>query len=174
MHRKVKFRVSVKELAFEYEGDMEMGQRLQKGIQASLSHIIETPNRILPAPEVVNAEALENGSRDSTHSGENGHRESPRAARKQSRPKGTSAAARIKVLCGDGFFREERSLADVQESLAQSGYKFEAKEVSAAILQVLRKELLDRRKSENGNYVYFNKATGNGQSGNGSSAEGPA
>jgi hypothetical protein len=175
VNRKVKFKISVKELAFEFEGDAETGQRLQQGIQDSLGTIIDMPGRVVLPLEhngpIIDASSSPDGEAGLTPAELPVQPEAKRATRKTSRPKGTSAAARIKALRDEGFFSQERSAGEVQEALAHRGYTFEPKEIAAALLQVLRKQLLDRRQNDKGNYIYFEKATSNGQGGSGAATE---
>jgi hypothetical protein len=169
----IKFKFSVKELSFEFEGDVEKGERIQRGIQDSLGKLLDTPSRVLPPSnkgDVIDAEIVTNGQRDDSPPASDAQ-EPRRGTRKPNRPRGTTAGARLKALISEGFFAQERALPDIQESLAHKGFNFEAREISAAILPLVQKELLDRRQNDKGNYVYFDKVRIDGQGGNGTASE---
>jgi ribosomal protein S11 len=44
---KVKFSISIKDLAIHFEGDQQTGQSVQEGVQESLEHLLSAPSRIL-------------------------------------------------------------------------------------------------------------------------------
>jgi hypothetical protein len=172
--KQIKFKFSAKEVSFEFEGDLETGERVQKGVQQSLAKLIDTPALVLPSAnkgDMIDGEVVTNGKSSDLLPDESKVQGSRRATRRQSRPRGTSPAARIKVLHEERYFAHERSLSDIQEALAQKGFNFESNEISAALLLLVRKGPLDRRKDDNGNYVYFNKVQNNGQGGNGGTPE---
>src|SRR4051794_23412955 len=51
MAEKIKFKASIKELAFEYEGTREVGQALQAGLSRSLAGLVDMQRTVmLPAP----------------------------------------------------------------------------------------------------------------------------
>jgi hypothetical protein len=51
MAEKIKFKVTLKELSFEYEGNREVGQALQAGLNRSLAGLVDTQRTVmLPAP----------------------------------------------------------------------------------------------------------------------------
>jgi hypothetical protein len=169
--KQIKFKFSAKELSFEYEGDLETGERLQKGIQESLGKLINTSSRVLPSSsqgDVIDAEVVPNGAQSEATGADAGPQQSRQGTRRQSRPRGTSVAARIKALHAEGYFAQEHSLAEVQKFLADNkGYTFKPNELSSALLQIVRSETLDRRQNDNGDFVYFNKAASNGEGGSG-------
>jgi hypothetical protein len=56
---KIKFKLSVKELSFEFEGDQETGQRFQNSISKTLNSLTETPNNVIEVEsKVINEEKL--------------------------------------------------------------------------------------------------------------------
>ena len=64
--QKIKFKMSVKEVAFEFEGDLETGQRIQAGINRTLTSLTEQPERLLPnfqEPIDVKLKAVEENGR---------------------------------------------------------------------------------------------------------------
>ena len=63
MAEKIKFKVSIKELSFEYEGAREVGQALQAGLSRSLAGLVDTQRTVmLPAP-AIHDQANGNGDR---------------------------------------------------------------------------------------------------------------
>ncbi len=44
---KIKFKLSVKELSFEFEGDQETGLRFQNAVNKTLNSLADTPNNII-------------------------------------------------------------------------------------------------------------------------------
>lgn len=144
---KIKFKMTLKELSFEFEGDVETGQRIQTDIRKSLTALTHSPATVLPTDQnVIEAEAapaLTNG---------NGK---PAKSRKTRRPKGDSAQSLITDLRQSGFFDDKRDTNAIREELIKSGHNFESKEIAAALIPLLKKKILKRDKGESGNFEYL-------------------
>ena len=62
MAEKIKFKASIKELAFEYEGTREVGQALQAGLSRSLAGLVDMQRTVmLPAPAYSGPRKLDHG-----------------------------------------------------------------------------------------------------------------
>jgi hypothetical protein len=141
---KIKFKMALKELSFEYEGDPEIGQRLQTDIRKSLTALTHTQERILPPdPNVIDA--------DSAPTTENG--KTKRSYRPR-RPKSKSCRSLIVGLRQAGFFAEKRDANSIREELAKSGHNFKPNEISAALIPICQNRILKRDQVDGGNYEY--------------------
>jgi hypothetical protein len=149
--QKIKFKMSVKELSFEFEGDIETGQRIQNDIRKSLAALTHSPTAVLPADQdVIESEfapALENGK----PAPDNGKVIKPRRTR---RGKANSPRTLIAGLRRSGFFTQKRDLNAIRDELARSGHNFKPNELSAAVIPLCKKGILKRDQGENGNYEY--------------------
>lgn len=74
--------------------------------------------------------------------------------RRRGKPTGPSCASRIQAL-GEGYFAELRSGGDVRDKLSEKGTAYEAKNVAAALIDLVRRGAL-RRVKQNGSWMYQN------------------
>jgi hypothetical protein len=146
--QKIKFKMSLKELSFEFEGDVETGQRIQSDIRKSLTSLTHSPAAVIPPdPNVIDGEVVPALTNDNA----NGKASKQRRNR---RPKGDSAQALIIGLRHSGFFDQKRDAGSIREELKKSGHNFEAKEIAASLIPICKKRILKRDKAEGGNYEY--------------------
>lgn len=159
--KKVKFRMSIEKLSFEYEGDQETGQNIQQSIQRTLGSLVETQNRLVaPDLNTLEVEAVQvpdNGSAKTRTS-------RPR------RPKGTSARSLILGLREQGFFDQNRAIGDIQTELSKNAHNFKQNHISAALTSLIQKRYLKRDKNDKGNYEY-QRGEFNGEPGDHEDAE---
>src|SRR5436305_462716 len=94
MAEKIKFKVSIKELSFEYEGTREVGQAIQAGLSRSLAGLVGTQRTaMLPAPPVpVNSNGNGDGSSPLIID------QPPQPADKPRKPRRTSGVSLIGLL----------------------------------------------------------------------------
>lgn len=69
-------------------------------------------------------------------------------------PKGQSCRDRIKVLKGDGFFKQHRTPSDIVEGLGKKGWTHNGNQVGATLSQMFEKGELQRTR-DGGNFKYF-------------------
>ena len=65
--------------------------------------------------------------------------------------------AHIYELVQEGFFKEDKSLAQIQKKHQERGVKKPTTALMNPVLQLIRKKLLDREKPEKGQYKYFKR-----------------
>lgn len=141
---KVKFKMSLKELSFEFEGDPELGSRLQTEIGKSLTALAETQHKLLsPDPNIIDAEII-------SSSGNGKAKKSQRARR----PKGGTCRSLLIELRQTGFFGEKRDVNAIREELAKMGHNFKANAISAALLPLCQQKILKRENNEGGKFEY--------------------
>lgn len=163
---KIKFKLSVKELSFEFEGDQETGQRFQNSISKTLNSLTETPNNVIDVEAKIISEQprllTENSSNGSSKRrkakkpaeivlDENGN---PVKSARHTRPSGQSCHALIKSLIEENFFSQNRSTGDVREELSKRGHHFESKNISSVLLKLTQNKLLKREKNAEDIWVY--------------------
>lgn len=62
----------------------------------------------------------------------------------------SSLGARVALLRDEGFFREPRSLADIQEKLREKGWHYAQTNLSTPLLRLVRQRQLRRLQSSDG------------------------
>src|SRR5690349_20934218 len=141
---KVKFKVSIKELVFEYEGDRDRAQALQVRITDTLGSLAAaqsdaidiTPARQLaPAPPVVIPTKRRRHSRRVSPIGDDvlvvtsdkdgGNESLENKPGRKRRQRGTSYRGQVSILLGEGFFNQKRTGEAVRDELIRRGHNFE-------------------------------------------------
>ena len=134
---KIKFKLSVKELSFEFEGDQETGQRFQNSISKTLNSLTETPNQVID----VQARSISDETKLLSEISSNGSSKRRRRSKKtkeinldengnpvksarQTRPSGQSCRALTRSLVEGNFFSENRATGDVREELSKKRTSF--------------------------------------------------
>ncbi|HEX8424196.1 MAG TPA: hypothetical protein VF634_12320 [Pyrinomonadaceae bacterium] len=170
---KIKFKVSIEKLTFEYEGDRERGAALQSrltdtlgSLAAAQGDVIDiTPSRQLPAapaapaptkrrarrrpsPPAVNA----NGASSADSNGAGGD-EQAKAARKR-KARGTSYRAQISNLVQEGYFKQKRGEQEVRDELHRRGHTFELHRIKEGLLAQTQSKKLDREMNAAGDWEY--------------------
>ena len=145
--QKIKFKMSLKELSFEFEGDIETGQRIQTDIRKSLTALTHSPATVLPAdPNLIEGEvASSNG---------NGKPAKIGRSYKPRRGKANTPRALIVRLRQTGFFTQKRDASSIQTELAKQGHNFKPNEISAALIGICKKQILKRDQGEGGKFEY--------------------
>lgn len=165
---KIKFKLSLKELNFEFEGDQEVGQRFQNSISKTLNSLTDTPNQVIDveATQVNDIPKLlesQNGnsasktrrrrSKKVSAVSQNGEAvESDEVSRPRS--KRTSIKPLYFALIREGFFDSRRGASDVRQELSKKGFNFEANEVAAHLLPLTQGGYLSRDDSS-GKWEYW-------------------
>src|ERR1700722_20369182 len=125
MAEKIKFKVSIKELSFEYEGSREVGQALQAGLSRSLASLVDTQKTVmLPASSIpIMVPENENGTVDSTSLSATPSIEKTKRPRKTN---GVSVVNLLRELKEERFFSEPRSAENIREKLRVKGHSINA------------------------------------------------
>jgi hypothetical protein len=157
---KVKFEMSLEKLSFKFEGDPELGSKLQTEIGKSFTALAETQAKLLPHdPDVIDTEPVTS----------NGNGKSKRAYRPR-RPKSEGCRSLIVGLRRSGFFTEKRDINAIRAELAKSGHNFKPNEIASTLIPICKKRILKRDQNESGNYEY-EQGDADVDSGNGEDSE---
>ncbi len=165
---KIKFKLSVKELSFEFEGDQETGLRFQSAVNKTLNSLADTPNNIIDVESrVINDENLllpsstprkrrkskrvtaSNGSSENGEMGESDGEKRPRTHRSRAN---SGRSLIIKLIQAD-YFSTFRSVSDVLSELEKKGHRFDQGHTSTDLLRLTQKDYLIRDNSS-GNWQY--------------------
>lgn len=173
--RKTKFRISIKELSFEFEGSQEVGLEIQQGIQQSLGSLMQTQARVLahreasgvvveaPAPlfdgqdaqgasPLNGAPPLNGAIPPNTATPTKGEKVKPA---RQRRAKADSPMALLREMKAEGFFAQARSAVEIQEKLKLKGHTVKTSTISARLKELTqKKEFFRDNAAEEGSFVY--------------------
>jgi hypothetical protein len=163
--QKTKFKISIKELAIEFEGDRESGQEIQNGVQQSILGLIGAHGDVLAiaptakpidTPIDVSTPAGRPRLRKRDIHGQSGSpskTETSNGEQSQSRTrrsKANSPGSLIQALITEGYFSEHRSIGDVLRALEHKGHNFNQTNLSSPLLELTRRNKLSRKKNEKG------------------------
>ncbi|MGL4555837.1 MAG: hypothetical protein ACRC33_32105 [Gemmataceae bacterium] len=157
MAEKIKFKVTLEKLSFEYEGTREVGQALQAGLSRSLANLVDTQRTaMLPAPPVPVHE-MSNGNGDGPSPVVID--QSPRPVQKPKKSRKMTGVSHIGLLRGlkaEGYFGEPRPVEMLREKLKEKGHTLKDSLISARLLDMIQKDEL-HRKQEGGSWLYKDK-----------------
>ena len=161
--QKIKFKVSIKELSFEFEGTREVGQALQAGLNRSLGSLLDTQRVAMsiaaaPALTPVSNPGLVDDppAHDEVPNGHttNGKAHAP-AAEKVKKPRksgGETAMTLLRGLIAEGFFKEARSVEGIRERLRLKGHTNQGG-LTARLPELAKKKVLFRVENKDG-FIY--------------------
>lgn len=172
--QKIKFKVSIKELSFEFEGTRDVGQALQAGLNRSLGSLLDTQRVAMAIPAgPAFTPAINPGLFDTSPTGnevlnghsENGHTATGKAtapvpvavpaaekAKKTRKSGGESAMNLVRGLIAEGYFKEARTVESIKERLRLKGHN-NPSGLSSRLQELAKKDLLFRNSTEGG-YIY--------------------
>ncbi len=161
--QKMKFKVSIKELTFEFEGTREEGQVLHAGLNRSLGTLLDTPRTVLaiqPAPATAPATTqsmFDDTAVDEVPNGHgtNGHANPAAPAEKVKKPRksgGETAMTLLRELIAEGFFKEVRTVDDIREKLRLGGHTNPGG-LTARLPELAKKKILFRVENKDG-FIY--------------------
>jgi hypothetical protein len=169
--RKIKFKISVKELAVEFEGDILTAERIQQQVTGALNNLATAPNRLLdtgrpqPAADIIDVQPRRRRRRRSRSSAAETSAEgavidlestpSPTGeSQKSVRRSSDGATALITGLAEGSFFTERKTVGQIREQLSRKGHSFSTSELTPALARLTRDGVLERDK-QNNQWVYF-------------------
>lgn len=174
-NNKVKFKVSIKELVFEYEGDQERASALQGrltdtlgSLAAAQADVIDvTPTRQLPAAPATPAQPARRRKRARKPSA-NGDGAAPTAnadgdgaaAQTEDKParrrkaRGSGYFSQVSGLVAEGYFNQKRKEEEVREELVRRGHTFEQKRINESLLKLTQSKKLDREMNAANEWEY--------------------
>ena len=157
--RKVKFKISIKELQMEFEGTQDLGHQIQRGVTQALGGLMNAQAHLLTAaPEpatVIDAEVSGSGVANADgpvdQDGNGGKPKQPR----QRKTRGGSLIGLLRGLKQEGFFTQARPVSEIKDRLKDKGHNYTDSNISARLQDLTKKDELFRGKSgEEGPYVY--------------------
>ena len=162
--QKIKFKVSIKELSFEFEGTREVGQALQAGLNRSLGSLLDTQRvaMAIPAGPALSPESnprlfYANPTGDEVLNGHtaNGKATSPApvlAAEKVKKTRkngGESAMTLVRSLIAEGYFKEARTVETIKERLRVKGHN-NPRGLTTRLQELAKKDELFRNSTDDG------------------------
>lgn len=172
--QKMKFKMNIKELSFEFEGDFDQGQKIQSGISKTLSELgnLQTGAMGLPTTKPVEARVIEAlpptrtrrrrrkseaAVSDSNGAGEEAAEETGNGEKISARkPTGSSPIRLLKDLKQNGFFEGGKSVSEIVTHVNAKGHtKMINSSFSAQLLSLSKKEILERKQDETGGWKYY-------------------
>ena len=138
---KVKFKLSIKELSFEFEGDQGVGQAVSASVQRTLGSLVEAQNRVIDVTPREERLALPPAPTDAPPLKRRRHRAKPRVPMNGSlavpsestasdgdevgtkmtrsrRPRGGSFRDQVYLLIREGYFARPWTCPEVQVEVA--------------------------------------------------------
>jgi hypothetical protein len=159
---KIKFKMSVEKIQFEFEGDYEQGRAMQQGITQTLTNLSNLQNRVLgaeAAPKQITsnvvdpprprrrkrrtigdgAAAAENGNGNGSTGGEGEDGDGERRSR------GVSPTAVVLEIRKAGFFAEPRTSGEVLTECHRRGFSnLRASDLTSPLGSLTRQDVLRR------------------------------
>jgi hypothetical protein len=171
VNRKIKFKISLKELAVEFEGDIQTAERFQQQVTGAINNLATASNRLLSsgqqqaATDVIDVSPTRRRRRrrprsPETSGGEEsatdlaaaeGGEEAP--ARKAARRDGQTTL--INALVTAGYFSEPRTAGEIRDELRKRGHSFKSNELSPTLVRLTREEALERNRNNDNQWAYF-------------------
>ncbi len=152
--QKIKFKVSIKELSFEFEGTRDIGNALQAGLSRSIGGLLDTQRTVMALPGVaddpIDAQVVD----DAPAMPLNSHIPPPEKVRKSRKPKGIPVKTLLRELKQNGFFTEPRTAEVIREHLRiNGGYNVQPGSLAGRLTELLKMKELHRQEDAD-SYVY--------------------
>lgn len=153
-----KFKLSLKELNFEFEGDRDTGEKMQKAVNRTLGSLTDAQSQIIDVESKqvdIQKQIAESTSNGDTKSKKKRAKKSNKSdsAKKSSSSKSPLRPLLIRLVKED-FFSEPRQVSVVREELAKKGHNYESRGISSALLALTRDETIARDNSS-GKWEYW-------------------
>lgn len=154
----IKFKLAIKEISFEFEGDRELAGSIQSRFSQAIGGLNALPGVVLGSVPRAQVDGDTGGGTDVAPSKRRRRRvvntsglfSTDGAAQSHS-----GVPALIAKLITDGYFQQERTIGDIRSKLSERGFSLAANEISPTLVSFTRKDYLSRRKDTEANqYVY--------------------
>jgi hypothetical protein len=173
-NRKVKFKISIKELSVEFEGDIQTAERIQQQVTGAINNLATAPNRLIsggqqyPSTDVIDVSPTRRRRRRRSGTVEVGSEEG--ATQASGVDGGEDSSTRKGVRLGEGqkaliislvsnnFFGERRTVGDIRDQLSKKGHSFKSNELSPTLGRLTREGVLQRDRSAKNQWVYFTES----------------
>jgi hypothetical protein len=172
-NRRIKFKISIKELSVEFEGDIQTAERIQEQVTGAINSLATAPNRLIGSgqqqttTDVIDVPPTRRRRRRRTRSADNigeGSTTEVGAAdagedgptRKATR-RSEGPTSLITSLTTTGFFGEPKTTGEIRDQLNKKGHSFKSNELSTTLGRLTRNGILQRDKSDK-QWVYFVKS----------------
>lgn len=173
--KSVKFKIALKELVVEFEGDVQIAERLQGDITSALSTLASAQQRALspgrqqpPNTATTELGTMPTRRRRRKRSGgqvdgidpsivdgevEGGAEVS--SGDGEPRRDASGVVSLLNVLKAEGYFAERRTLGHIRGQMATKGHIYRPGDVSPLLVTATRKGILRREKNSANQWVYF-------------------
>jgi hypothetical protein len=142
----IHFKIVIKEINIEFDGDMEAAQIAQGAVNNFMNSLTEIQNKLLQLETQIPERS-------------NGSSNQPPPLSKRRAKRRSSGESPIKGhiirLREEGFFEQKRLLGEVRDKLAQQGHNYKSPSISSPILALTKNRILFREKNEEGNWIYW-------------------
>jgi hypothetical protein len=176
---KIKFKMSIKEVTFEFEGDYEQGRAIQQGISQTMTGLSNLQSRAMGIADanpdrkqiegrVVDPPAKPHKRKKRKTAGattgeegdgntDNGDGQGAEGDATPRRSGGPSPTALLIELRKSGFFAQKRTMSDILTELQKKGHtRVGNNAISGPLAKLATKDVLRRDHNETGNWVYEN------------------
>ena len=128
--------------------EAEGTQEFVSSVYADLREVIVARSNAVPIQSNIQTPPADESDQEAEDGG------TSRKSRRRSKPSGPSCASRIQGL-GAAYFSDLRAASDVRDKLSEKGTAYEARNVAAALIDLVRRGAL-RRVKQNGTWMYQN------------------
>jgi hypothetical protein len=161
----VKFKLMLKEVSFEFDGDRDSGAQILASLSRSLDTVSDLQKKIVDVDTIKSGSArglLTAGNVTRRRLGRNSSSAIETSAvpvtavrrRRKKKPIGPSIAQHISVLLEHNYFSSPRSLGDIKSELAKKGITVEQHQLSSPLLYMTKRKKI-ARSNESGKWLYF-------------------
>jgi hypothetical protein len=161
-HQRIKFKVSLKELSFEFEGSRDIGQALQSGLNRSLAQLLDTQRTVL-ALSTQKEPLVESEELNGDHEPVPENPASPGKTPKRPRRTGPNLAGLVRELKAEDYFKEPKTMSNIIDVLKVKGHIVKPNSLSGRLQTMAQNKELYRQQTDDG-FVYkdspFNESPG--------------
>jgi hypothetical protein len=171
---KIKFKISIKELSVEFEGDTQTAARIQEHVTGAINNLATAPNRLIgsgqqqPTMDIIDVSPTRRRRRRRAKSTDSNSEGSPAelgsvdggedgSTRKLTR-RSEGPTPLITSLVDEGFFGEPKTAGDIRGQLSKKGHSFKSNELSPILGRLTRSNVLRRDKNSDNQWAYFTKS----------------
>jgi hypothetical protein len=161
----VKFKLTLKEVSFEFDGDRDSGAQILGSLSRNLDTISELQNKIVDVdtfnkgsvrPILTAGGARRTSSAQKPVSAIAPPASSSKVVRRRRKRKlvGPSIADHISVLLNNNYFSAPRALGDIKSELGKKGIAVEQHQLSSPLLYMTKRKKI-ARSNDSGKWLYF-------------------
>jgi hypothetical protein len=169
---KVKFKISIKELSVEFEGDIQTAERIQQQVTGAINSLATAPNRLISGgqqqsvTDAIDVSPVRRRRRRRSKAADIGGDEgSPielgaadageDVSTRKSNRRGEGQTSLITSLVNGGFFATRKTAGEIRDQLSKKGHSFKSNEISPTLGRLTREGILQRDRNNDNQWVYF-------------------